>query len=529
MKQRYFFGLVVLMSLSLLGIIFVQGYWIKRSIDIKEEQFGATVSDVLLKVSEKISNREIVSYYNQFANLQDSVGTPKDIRFKNIIFLDQDLESNETYLYSHKILEKGYNSLSSSFFDNGLGLDSTLIRNYTSEKTKITFKEDFGVDGKNYTITPIEQVTENGRLSAVDRAMFEELFKEHAGLVPIHKRVSKHELELNLNRAFAERGYNLEYQYGIYSKDLPTRIQSANFKYDPKSTYKVPMFADSDGRSDFTLHLSFPDKNAFILESILGMSILSILFSTIIIVVFISAVHQWLKQKKISEIKSDFINNMTHEFKTPIATINLAVGALQNPKIAEDRERMLKYAQMIGDENKRMHAQVENVLQISRLDKNELDLRKDPIDMHEVIEDAIAHVSLIVEDRKGIINRHLEADNAEIIGSDMHLTNVIVNILENAVKYSPESPVIDVYTKVKQNKIVISIKDCGAGMSKNVLKHVFDKFYREPTGDIHNIKGHGLGLAYVKKIVELHQGIVFAESEKEKGSTFHIELPLKQE
>ncbi len=528
MNRKFFLAVVILMSFSLLGIIIVQGYWIKRSIDIKEEQFSSTVSDVLLKVSEKISNREILSYYNQFANLQDSVGTPKDIRFKNIIFLDQDLESNETYLYSHKILEKGYNSLSPSFFDEGLGLDTTFLKNYSSERTKITFKENFGVDGKNFTIIPLEQVTEKGRLSAVDRAMFEELFKEHAGLVPIHKRVSKHELELNLNRAFNERGYNLEYEYGIYSKDLPTRIQSANFKYDPQSTYKAPMFADSEGRSDFTLHLSFPNKNAFLIQSILGMSTLSILFTAIILIVFISAVHQWLKQKKISEIKTDFINNMTHEFKTPIATINLAVGAIKNPKIASDQERLMKYAEMIGDENKRMHAQVENVLQISKLDKNELDLRKELIDIHEVIEDAIAHVSLIVEDRKGIINKHLEADNADVYGSDMHLTNVIVNVLENAVKYSPESPVIDIYTKIKHNKILISIKDCGAGMNKQVLKHVFEKFYREPTGDIHNIKGHGLGLAYVKKIVELHQGIVYAESEKDKGSTFHIELPLKQ-
>jgi two-component system phosphate regulon sensor histidine kinase PhoR len=288
------------------------------------------------------------------------------------------------------------------------------------------------------------------------------------------------------------------------------------------------MFMDADGNSDFTLHLNFPNKNAFLIQSIIGMSLLSFLFGSIILFVFISAVYQWIKQKKISEIKSDFINNMTHEFKTPIATINLAVEAIKNPKINSDQEKVLRYANMIRDENNRMHAQVENVLQISKLDKNELDIKMQEVDIHEIIEDAIAHVDLIVSDRKGVINTHFEMQNTDLVASEMHLTNVIVNILENASKYSPEVPVIDIYTREKNNQIEIAIQDQGAGMSKQVLKHVFDKFYREPTGNIHNIKGHGLGLAYVKKIVELHHGTVYAESEVGKGSTFYIQLPFKK-
>ena len=183
---------------------------------------------------------------------------------------------------------------------------------------------------------------------------------------------------------------------------------------------------------------------------------------------------------------------------------------------------------MIRDENNRMHAQVENVLQISKLDKNELDIKKEEVDLHEIIEDAIAHVDLIVSDRSGKIKTHFDLKETAFVASEMHMTNVIVNILENASKYSPEAPIIDVYTREKNNQIEIEIKDQGAGMSKQVLKHVFDKFYREPTGNIHNIKGHGLGLAYVKKIVEHHNGTVFAESEVGKGSTFYIHLPLKK-
>jgi two-component system phosphate regulon sensor histidine kinase PhoR len=246
----------------------------------------------------------------------------------------------------------------------------------------------------------------------------------------------------------------------------------------------------------------------------------------VIVVAYSSAIYQLIKQKQISEIKSDFINNMTHEFKTPIATINLAVEAIKNPKIIDDKEKVLRYLQMIRDENKRMHAQVENVLRISKLEKNQLDISKDRIDAHEIIHDAIAHVELIIGDRGGYIKTHLDAERSDVLANDMHFTNVIVNILDNAIKYSPDAPKIDVFTELAKNYIVIKIQDQGSGMSKVVLKKVFEKFYREHTGDIHNVKGHGLGLAYVKRIIEDHQGEVYAESERGKGSTFYIKLPL---
>jgi two-component system phosphate regulon sensor histidine kinase PhoR len=243
-------------------------------------------------------------------------------------------------------------------------------------------------------------------------------------------------------------------------------------------------------------------------------------------VAYSGAIYQLIRQKQISEIKSDFINNMTHEFKTPIATINLAVEAIKNPKIIGDQEKVQRYLQMIKEENKRMHAQVENVLRISKLEKNQLDISKDRVDIHDIINKSITHVQLLVTDRGGYIHTHLDAIRSEVLANEMHFGNVIVNILDNAVKYSPEAPKIDIFTEIANNYIVIKIQDQGAGMSKAVLKKVFEKFYREHTGDIHNVKGHGLGLAYVKKIVEDHQGEVYAESEKDKGSSFYIKLPL---
>ncbi|MEL6917473.1 MAG: HAMP domain-containing sensor histidine kinase, partial [Bacteroidota bacterium] len=283
---------------------------------------------------------------------------------------------------------------------------------------------------------------------------------------------------------------------------------------------------DSEGNTDFSLLISFPKKKKLLFGSIMGMAILSLLFTLIIVVAYAGAIYQLIRQKQISEIKSDFINNMTHEFKTPIATINLAVEAIKNPKIIDEKDKVLRYLGMIRDENKRMHAQVENVLRISKLEKNQLDISKDRVDVHDIIGDAVTHVELIVGDRGGYINTHLDADRSEVLANDMHFTNVIVNVLDNAVKYSPEAPKIDVFTEIAKNYIIVKIQDQGAGMSKAVLKKVFEKFYREHTGDIHNVKGHGLGLAYVKKIIDDHQGEVSAESEKGKGSTFYIKLPL---
>jgi len=250
------------------------------------------------------------------------------------------------------------------------------------------------------------------------------------------------------------------------------------------------------------------------------------LFTLVIVLTYSSALNQLIKQKQISEIKTDFINNMTHEFKTPIATINLALDAIKNPKIIDDKEKVQRYLQMIKEENKRMHAQVENVLRISKLEKNELDISKEPRDVNEIIEDAIEHVSLIVEDREGQVHQHFNAQRNTILLNEVHFTNVLVNILDNAIKYSPAAPIIDVFTENIKDFIVIKIQDQGAGMSKVAQKRVFEKFYREHTGDLHNVKGHGLGLSYVKQIVEDHNGQIFVESEKGKGSTFIIKLPL---
>lgn len=525
MNRRLFVLLVVLMSLSLVGIIAVQLYWIKRSVDDKEEQFSTSITEVLTRVADKIEEREMIEYSERFLDLKDSIGDLKTSHLSNIFFIDRDLNSNEILFYSHGILEEDYN-IASTFFDNGELTDTATIKNYTSRRTKTIFKEEYGFDGKTYRLSPVEKWEKVGGISAMEKAMFDDVYRVYANRVPIHERLSREEIELLLDQELESRILDIDYEYGVYSRGLPTKIKSKKFQFDRSSFYRAPLFRDSEGNTDFALLISFPRKKKFLLSSVLGMAVLSMLFTLIIMITYASAIYQLIRQKQISEIKSDFINNMTHEFKTPIATINLAVEAIKNPKIMEDREKISRYLQMIRDENKRMHAQVENVLRISKLEKNQLDISKERKDAHDIISKAMGHVELIVQDREGYIKAHLEAERSEILANETHFKNVIVNILDNAVKYSPDSPKIDVFTEVAKNFLIISIRDQGAGMSKVVLKRIFEKFYREHTGDIHNVKGHGLGLAYVKKIVEDHQGEVYAESEKGKGSTFYIKIPL---
>ena len=533
MNKRLFVLLVVLMSLSLIGIIFVQGYWIRTSVQNNEEQFSNVVAEVLNNVVEKVEQRELQEYYSQVSQLVDSIEVPKTSEFRNFFFIDRDLSSNEVLFYSHGILEEKY-EVSSTLFENGneiadgneLEGETSTITNYTSKRTKAIYREEYGLDGKPAQLLPIQRWEKIGSLPPSVKLMMDDLYMEYSKTRPIHERVQPQELDLLISNELKRLGLDLDYEFGVVSDGYPTRIRSKYFSYNETAEYKAPIFRDMDQNTSFALMLNFPKKRGFLVNSILGMALLSLAFTLIIVLAFVSAIYQLIRQKQISEIKSDFINNMTHEFKTPIATINLAVEAIRNPTSIGDQEKVLRYLGMIREENKRMHAQVENVLRISKLEKNQLDIKKDRLHLHDLVQTAVDHIQLIVDDRQGSVQIDLEANRDEILANETHMTNVLVNILDNAVKYSPESPQIEVKTELLKNQILVSITDHGAGMSKAVLKKVFEKFYREHTGDIHNVKGHGLGLAYVKKIVEDHQGEVYAESERGKGSTFYIKLPL---
>ncbi len=525
MNKLFFRLLVVLMSLSLIGIILVQVYWFNTSFKNNEEQFRFHVKQVIGNVSDKLQKEEAFSFIDKYKKLKDSIGKePQKSDFLEFGYYQRNSRTNETIIYSNNIISEDYN-ISSSFFDKKS--DSLKLKNFTSKRTTEVYNNgDIDKSGMQQKVNPDIKINKTGKLDILDNAQFEIFFKDIAAAKPLQERISTEKLQKLLHDELDEYDVKTPFEFSIYSNGLATKIQSENFRFDKEDTYSIPVFTDNEGNEKYLLMVCFPHKEKFLFSELVGITLLSIIFTLVIIIAYSSALNQLIRQRQISEIKTDFINNMTHEFKTPIATINLALDAIKNPKVIDDKEKVHRYLQMIRDENKRMHAQVENVLRISKLEKKELDINKDSNNIHDIIDEAIEHVNLIIEDRHGKITKHLEANRTTVLLNDMHFTNVIVNVLDNAIKYSPETPIIDIYTENIKDFVIIKIKDQGIGMSKVAQKRIFEKFYREHTGDLHNVKGHGLGLSYVKRIIEDHNGQIFVESEKGKGSTFIIKLPL---
>ncbi len=508
------------MGIALIGIIAVQIYWIKSTVEVKEEQFSTSVKYALAKVSENIQKREFTDDVTRFAPILDSLTKLEERGVKDFFYQQIDTSRNEIFTYRQRVLENSYRTQISPLEDDSFDFKTILSEQETEVKSLEFKSKDFA------ELSPEERIVKVGKLDKYDKLVLEEYFDAINARVPITDRISNNEIRLNLDNELRTRNINTPFEYAVFSEDLITRVKSDNFEMTNGSSYEVPLFIDNEGFSDYKLFVSFPDKKGYILSTITNNLLLAALFILAIIFVFASSLYQMLKQKKISEIKTDFINNMTHEFKTPIATINLAIDAINNPKIINDQEKVKRYAEMIREENKRMHAQVENVLRISKLEKNQLDISKSVLDIHDIINDALKHVNLIVINKEGKINKEFKATRSEVLASKFHFTNVFINIFDNAIKYSTNAPIIDVVTENVGNFILIRISDNGIGMNRNVQKKIFDKFYREQSGNIHDVKGHGLGLAYVKSITNLHQGAVFVESEKGKGSTFTIKLPL---
>ena len=525
MNKVFFRLLIFLMTVSLLGIILVQVYWFNTSLENNQEQFKFHVLQVLSNVSTKLQKQEQYNFYNKYNKLKDSIGTnPKNSDFLEYGYYQRNAKTNQTIIYSNSIIAEDYN-LSNPFFDKKN--DSLKIKTFkANRKTEIFNNNSFDKSSIQNQVNPDITINKSGKINKLENLNFEIAYKDIAATYPIEDRVTAEQIQKILKNDLIAFGVNTPFEFSVYSNGLATKIKSEQFEYDKNKTYSIPIFIDNEGKSKHNLFLTFPQVKKFLFSDIVEISLLSIIFTFIIIIAYANALHQIIKQRQISEIKTDFINNMTHEFKTPIATINLALDAIKNPKVIDDKEKIFRYLQMIRDENKRMHAQVENVLRISKLEKKELDINKEPLNIEEIISDAIEHVALIIEDRNGIINKNFSANRKTVLLSDVHFTNVMVNILDNAIKYSPNNPIIEVFTENLKDFIIIKVKDQGAGMSKSAQKKIFEKFYREHTGDVHNVKGHGLGLSYVKRIVEDHNGEVFVESDKGKGSTFIVKLPL---
>lgn len=513
MNRRLYIVALVLTSLSLVGIIFIQGYWIKMAIDDKEEAFTYSIQQALNNVVKKIEQDEVDKYIAQIIFLRENDSTLKlrDPLLHDFIFIQNNKDNRESFAYDHGVLDEDYELPITTTHPSNNNLDTNFLN---TEK----------LDNNSYLVKAYEKLSE---LPEIERLMIEESFKSIIRQQSISERVSLHQIQKLIEEKLRKRELNLHFEFAIYNKNVLSKIHSKYFEPNETKEYRALLFgANSNDDSLYELAVIFPQRERFVLSSIIEIASLSTVFMLIIIAVFIITLNQLVTQRRISEIKTDFINNMTHEFKTPIATMNLVLDTLKSPIALNNPDKVMHYVKILKQENKRMLAQVENILQISRLEKGNLQLEREPLDVHDLITNAITHVQVMLNERGGVIHTHFLADNSDISANESHLTNVFINVIENAIKYSPEAPIIDIYTENIKNRILIRIKDKGQGMSKQGAKYIFDKFYREHTGDLHNVKGHGLGLAYVKSIVEYHQGSIYVESEKGKGSTFFIKLPI---
>ncbi len=406
MNKKLYTSLVLLMSFSLIGIILMQGYWIYSSWQNKEEEFSLAVKRTLREVVDEIQSRELNDYVFTYQMLIDSIGTPDESNFTDVfLFLDEDQSSNLSTFFAYGILEEDYNinlpdNLSNRYDDD--------IKDYKAVKTTIVNKNIFDrrENRLNASISKLKSVED------IDLFKFEKYksaFQEYASSLPIHKRTTSREIQILLNNGFNDRNIITPYEFGIYSNGLSTKVKSNNYmevQSGPK--YSIPFLNDESSSVSYNLIVSFPDKQQYVLSSIIGVATLSFMLTLIVVVIATSALYQIIQQKKLSEIKNDFINNISHEFKTPIATINLALDAISS-STKNLNDKSISYLGMIREENSRMLSQVENILRISQLEKSSNPFDMEQIDIHEVIEDAIEHVKLIVESKKGSIDLSLKA------------------------------------------------------------------------------------------------------------------------
>ncbi len=348
---------------------------------------------------------------------------------------------------------------------------------------------------------------------------------------PLHKRINTSRVQQLIQQELA--GRDIHSPFNMEIRDHFKLIYQTS---DPKSLlepekltrYTTDLFKGDIGESRGRLSIYFPNKKNIIAKNISYLLFPTIALFALLVGCFAYTLSIIFKQKKISEMKTDFINNMTHEFKTPVATIMIASESLRDPEINSDEKRVNKLANIIYDENVRLGNHIERVLNIAKLEKEDLKIERTDVRINNIVEDVLESMHLQIDKANGVLNQELNAKQDLVIGDELHLSNVMFNLVDNAIKYSLNSPDISVKTYNSNNKVIISVTDKGMGMTKDQQEKIFDQFYRIPTGNLHNVKGFGLGLSYVNDIVKRFDGKITVKSEKDKGTTFEVILPLKK-
>ncbi len=502
------------MTISLIVFVTLQFYWLKRYYNVLEQDFSSKVYTALESTVKNVSEIEVEKYMNENnKNFRNNILANSKQPSLTTIQQVEDSGTQRQIIYSKNIIEKTQLPISQrgdSIKWTTLYSDEAAykIKRDTTKPEQLTAEINNDIENGDYTI--------------------KEFAKIYGNNLPITKRVDDKVLDSVITKELKIRGISAKFGYGVTDKNnkLTSIVNKAYKEKKDNNTYSYPLFTDTKDRTLYSLALVFPKKEYSLAMNNWPMLLGTFLSLLTILGIYIISINYMMRQKKLAEVKTDFINNMSHEFKTPLATISVATDSLANDKIATNPDKVKYYSELIKQENLRMKKQVENVLNMSKLERNEVELFLKETNVRELIKKTTESFNLIVQQRNGSLRQEFNATNYIFKIDEFHISNMLVNLLDNANKYSPEAPEIDVKTRNEGDWYVIEISDKGMGMETQNKTKIFEKFFREETGNIHNVKGQGLGLSYVKKIVELHKGQILVESHKDKGSTFTIKLPM---
>ncbi len=465
---------ILLVTLATIGLMMIQVYWIRDAVKLKQAIFFSDVKESISKVIFEI----------------DKIKLEERIK-KQRKFFEDNRSSFRVYDSLNQVMYYNYKNINSQTDIDRFVQNSNLVN-------KIISDLNFSYNQKD-----------PGNFYYSKKSLIESMIKH----------------------ALNEKGINTSFEFGIYSRATNSMILQKTGKYPEELVNESFVFDLSPIGSLFAipnqLLIYFPNERGFIISQLWLLLAVSVILFLVIIVSFSFSIYTIFRQKRLSIMKNDFINNMTHEFKTPISTIALACEALKDKDIQKTESLYDNYVGVISEENGRLGLMSEQILQTAIIDKGQLKLKKNSNDIHDIIRAAVGSKKIAIENKDGSIDLELKARHFVISGDNIHLTNVIINLLDNAIKYCVQTPRIVVNTNNNGNSLLIRVKDNGIGISKSNRKKIFEKLYRVPTGNIHNFKGFGLGLSYVKAIVDEHNGDVSVDSEPGKGSTFTIKLPIK--
>lgn len=515
MKKSTIWILGVVMGLSFLSLLYLQVSYIEEMVKMRRSQFEENVNRSLGKAVHNLELVETKKYLEKDVAAQERAALlSRQYQEKN--------DAGENVVEHHQYTITAPDGSTYSTFE------LKTIMNRPSNVPKVVISTGRTIPQTSRALQEILKERYVYQRALLDEVVYNILYT--ASDKPLKERVNFKQLDHFLKTELFNNGIDIPYHFSVTDRDGKEAYRCSDYVHDDEKIYSRLLFEKDPPAKMGFVNIFFPTLDNYIFSSVKFM-IPSIIFTVVLLITFIFTIYIIFRQKRLTEIKNDFINNMTHEFKTPISTISLAAQMLNDPAVGKSPVMFKHISGVINDETKRLRFQVEKVLQMSMFERQSVTLKKKEIDAHELINGVVNTFRLKVEKNNGTLEAELNAQDPVIFVDEMHFTNVVFNLLDNAVKY--KSPDRDIALKIRtwneNGKLCISVEDNGLGIKKENLKKIFDKFYRVHTGNLHDVKGFGLGLAYVKKIIADHKGSIRAESELNVGTKFIITIPLFKE